>query len=101
MSEVVPTPSGSRYLLDLVERALATYVQTLFGLLIASGLSFDQVTDLSFWQKALLSGLPALLSVLKSGLARFVGSPDTAALLPRTADTPLPTTTASDDGVGY
>ena len=79
-----------RYLIDLAERTLATYAVTLLGLLILSGFGTEQITDLSFWAKAGTAAVPAALTVLKSGLARFVGSPDTAALLPAEADTPRP-----------
>lgn len=84
------THSGPRYLLDLAERTAATYFEALLGLLLASGFGVAQITDLSFWTKAAVAAIPAALAVLKSGLARFVGSPNTAALLPAEADTPQP-----------
>ena len=49
---------------DLAERAIATYVQVVIGLLIVSG-----VTDLAVIQTALVAGIPAALSVVKSILA--------------------------------
>ena len=56
------------FLVDLVERAVATYVQTLIGLLIVSG-----VTDLAAIQSAAVAAIPAGLSVVKSVLAeRYV-----------------------------
>ena len=56
------------FLVDLVERAVATYVQTVIGLLIVSG-----VTDLAAVQSAAVAAIPAGLSVVKSVLAeRYV-----------------------------
>lgn len=51
----------------------------------------SEVTDLSFWAKAGVAAIPAALAVVKGRLARFTGSPQTAALLPAEADTPQPT----------
>lgn len=54
---------------DTVERVVATYLQTVLGLLIAV-----QATDLSidFLQAAAMSGVPAALAVLKAAIARKV-----------------------------
>ncbi len=63
--------TSKAFLRDLAERAIATYVQVVLGLLIVSG-----VTDLAVIQTALIAGIPATLSVVKSFLAeRYV--PDT------------------------
>lgn len=67
-----------RYWLDLAERALATYVEALLGLLIASAAT--DLVDLAAWQAAAVAAVPAGLAVVKAGLARMVGDPDTAAL---------------------
>ncbi len=80
--------TGPRYLLDLAERTAATYFEALLGLLLASGIGVAQITDLSFWTKAAVAAIPAGLAVLKGGMAKFVGSANTAALLPIEADTP-------------
>lgn len=52
------------FLADLAERAIATYIQTLLGLLIVSG-----VTDFSVVATAAVAAIPATLSVVKSILA--------------------------------
>ena len=52
------------FIRDLIERAIATYIQTLLGLLIVSG-----VTDLAVVQTAAIAAIPAALSVVKSALA--------------------------------
>ena len=49
---------------DLIERAASTYIQTLIGLLLVSG-----VTDLAVVQTAAIAAIPAALSVIKSALA--------------------------------
>lgn len=52
------------FLADLAERAFWTYVQTLLGLLIVSG-----VTDFSVVATAAVAAIPATLSVIKSIIA--------------------------------
>lgn len=52
------------FVADLLERAVATYVQALIGLLIVSG-----VTDLAAVQSAAIAAIPAALSVIKSYIA--------------------------------
>lgn len=69
-----------KYLLDLAERAAATYVETFLGLLLAGGL-----VDVTAARAAAIAAVPAGLSVLKSALARFTGP--SASLLPG-SDTP-------------
>lgn len=66
---------------DLTERVLSTYVVTLLGLAIAGWAEVKGVKNLSFLGTAALSAVPAALSVLKGGLAKFVGSPDSASLV--------------------
>ena len=65
---------------DLAERAIATYIQVVLGLLIVSG-----VTDLTVVKTALVAGIPAALSVVKSVLAeRFApGTVSPASLVGR------------------
>lgn len=62
---------------DLVERVLATYVQAFAGLLIAS---WSDAVDLSTLRAAAVAAIPAALAVVKAGMARMVGDPDTASL---------------------
>jgi hypothetical protein len=78
-----------RYALDLAERVLATFTVTFVGQLIASGwFTVGGVIDMSILQKAGIAGLAAVLSLLKGFAAKFIGSPNTAAWLPKVDDTP-------------
>ena len=70
----------SRYIRDLVERVLATYVQTFLGLLLASGFAVDGVVDLSLVVKAAVAAIPAALSLVKGIVARAVGDKESASL---------------------
>jgi hypothetical protein len=79
---------GGNYLLDLVERAGATYVESFLGLMVASGIGTNYLTDVSVWNKALIACAPTLLSIVKGGLARFTGAPNSASLLPAKDDPP-------------
>lgn len=69
-----------RWLMDMLERTLATYAVTLLGLVTADG--FD-LTDVGAAKAAAIAALPAALTVIKSGVAVFVGDPASAAFLPR------------------
>lgn len=51
---------------DVLERAVATYVQVFAGLLVAANTGFTEVADLSVVKTCAISALPAALSVLKS-----------------------------------
>lgn len=65
------------FLVDLAERAIATYVEAFLGLLIVSG-----VTDLSTLRTAAVAAVPAGLSVVKAGLARLIGDRESASMSP-------------------
>jgi hypothetical protein len=65
------------FILDLAERTVATYLQAFIGLLLAG-----QVTGLSTIEAAAIAAIPAGLAVIKGALARFVGDPASASLLP-------------------
>ncbi|MFD4394636.1 holin [Kitasatospora sp. NPDC058478] len=69
-----------KFVLDLVERTVATYAVAFLGLLLADG--FD-LTSISSLKAAAVAGLPAALTVLKSALGTFVGDPTSAAILPK------------------
>jgi uncharacterized membrane protein len=70
---------GRTFWRDLAERAIATYVQSLLGLLIVSG-----ITDLAAVQSAAVAAIPAALSVIKSAIAeRIPGTVSPASLAPR------------------
>lgn len=68
-----------KFLTDLVERTAATYALTALGLLTADGFA---ITNLGADKAALVAAIPAGLTVVKGFIARFVGDPNTAALLP-------------------
>lgn len=70
-----------KFLLDLVERTAATYLETFVGLLLVGG-----VVDLSTAKAAAVAAVPAGLAVVKSALSAFVGRPGTASALPAKAD---------------
>jgi hypothetical protein len=89
-ANVTPRRAG-RYLADLAERTAATYAEVFLGLLIASGLGVDQVTDLAVWEKAAVAAVPAALAVVKGALASRIGAPDSASVLPADEDPPQQT----------
>lgn len=55
-------------LLDILERAFFTYVQSFLGLWMASGVGVD-MGGLSTLKLAAIGGLPAALSVVKGAIA--------------------------------
>lgn len=65
---------------DLAERAVATYVEALIGLLLASATFAEGTIDLSVIQTAIVAAIPAALSVIKSSLAPLRGNTDSASL---------------------
>lgn len=70
---------------DLAERAVSTYLETFFGLLIAAnvftGATAGKATGLlTVLETAAVSALPAGLAVVKGGLASLLGNGDAAAL---------------------
>jgi len=67
-----------KWFVDMFERAVATYVEAFLGLLLVNWQS--NVVDLSTFQSAAIAAVPAGLAVIKAGLARFVGNPDTASV---------------------
>ncbi|MFD5435099.1 holin [Kitasatospora sp. NPDC127067] len=69
-----------KFILDLVERTVATYAAAFLGLLLAD--RFD-LTSISSLKAAAVAALPAALTVLKGAVATRVGDPTTAALLGR------------------
>ena len=67
------------FLIDLLERSMATYVETFLGLLIASGLG-TPADRMALLEKAAIAAIPAALAVAKAGLAKFKGDPNSASL---------------------
>ncbi len=75
-------------LADVAERTLATYLQSLLGLMAAS--STTDMVSLSAWQAAAVSAMPAALAALKSTLGTALGRPGTASWLPVKRDPATP-----------
>ena len=67
------------FLIDLLERSIATYVETFLGLLIASGLG-TPADRMALLEKAAIAAIPAALATAKAGLAKFRGDPNSASL---------------------
>ena len=67
------------FLIDLLERTIATYAEAFLGLLIASGLG-TPADRMALLEKAAIAAIPAALAVAKAGLAKFKGDPNTASL---------------------
>jgi hypothetical protein len=66
---------------DILERAVATYVQAFAGLLAAANVGVDSLADLSTAKTCAVAAFPAALSVLKSALAVKVPFGDKSASL--------------------
>jgi len=66
---------SKKYLRDVAERALSTFLGTFIAALASSDL-----TDVSQWQAAAIGGLSAALTLLKGAAARWVGDKETASL---------------------
>lgn len=66
---------------DIIERAVATYVQVFAGLLTAANVGVDSLADLSTAKTCAVAAFPAALSVLKSAFAVKVPFGDKSASL--------------------
>ncbi|WP_405803425.1 peptidoglycan-binding protein [Streptomyces sp. NBC_01187] len=75
--ETDPMPQA---LADIAERTIATYLQSVIGLMAASGAT--DLVSLSAWQAAAVASIPAALSALKSTLGTVLGRSGTASWLP-------------------
>lgn len=75
--------SSARPILDILERALSTYVQSVIGLLTAANIGVSELADLSVVKTALVGAIPAGLSVLKSLSAIYAIPGDKSASLLR------------------
>jgi len=73
-------------LVDVIERAVFTYVQTVIGLVLASGLT--DMGGLSTIKMAAVGGLPAALSIIKGYMASVMPVGDATASVLRTATPP-------------
>lgn len=75
-----------RFLLDLLERSVSTFLQAFAGTLITDGIITR--VDLSLRDKLILAATAGGLAVLKALVATQVGAKDSAALLPAEVDPP-------------
>ena len=66
------------YLIDLGERVFFTWVEAFLGLLLVMAVKPEILSDISVWQTAAIAAVPAALAVLKGGLAKFAGDPESA-----------------------
>jgi len=75
--------TAGRYVRDLAERVVATFLTAFLGALVTGGW-FDvaHVRDLSAVQAAALAGVAAVLSLIKGLVAKFVADRDSASLAP-------------------
>ncbi len=76
-------------LADIAERTIATYLQSVLGLMAAS--STTDMVSLSAWQAAAVAAIPAALAALKSTLGTVLGRTGTASWLPGKHDPATPT----------
>ncbi|MDH6624428.1 hypothetical protein M2271_002230 [Streptomyces sp. LBL] len=76
-------------LADIAERTIATYLQSVLGLMAAS--STTDLVSLSAWQAAAVATIPAGLSALKSTLGTVIGRTGTASWLSAKRDPATPT----------
>lgn len=80
-----------RLVIDGLERALFTFLEAFFGLLLVANVFSDTtpgkvVALLSAAQQAAVAAIPAALAVLKATAGSLIGDRDTAAVLPASAD---------------
>lgn len=77
MEPMEPISPRSKFLRDTFERVVATYIEAFIALVI---LAWTPTVDMSIFQAAAWSALPAALSALKSAVATFRGFEDSASL---------------------
>jgi hypothetical protein len=71
-----------KWVKDCLERALSTFAQTALALIIAvAATNGHGLTDVPWLAVLNVSGLAALISVLKSAVATRVNPPDSASLV--------------------
>ena len=73
----MPEPVQKSWARDAAERVIATFIQALIASLIAA-----DVMNVDAVKMAALSGIVPTLSLLKAIIAKYVGDPDSASLLP-------------------
>lgn len=79
--------STKRFLLDLAERALTTFVQSYIAVWFVLGAEYENLFDPECWQGGVV-GL--VLAVAKGVGAKNIGADDSASLLPADQDPPQP-----------
>jgi hypothetical protein len=82
-----------KLVVDIAERVVFTYLAAFVGLLATSNLrtldgstAGKTISFLSVAQLAAVSALPAMLTLIKSGLSSLAGNHNTAAALPGALD---------------
>ena len=70
-----------RLILDIAERVAWTFIQGAVSTLLLSGF-----LDTAAWKAAVVGGVAAVLALIKGTAASHVGSPATAATLPKGED---------------
>ncbi|MEU2603288.1 hypothetical protein [Streptomyces albus] len=76
-----PLTTARTYLLDLVERVLATFLVAAAGIAVAAGPA--DMFSASFWQTVGAAGIAAVASLVKGLVAKAVGNPESASAAPR------------------
>ncbi|MFF9559311.1 hypothetical protein ACF1DY_26270 [Streptomyces albus] len=76
-----PLATARTYLLDLVERVLATFLVAAAGIAVAAGPA--DMFSASFWQTVGAAGIAAVASLVKGLVAKAVGNPESASAAPR------------------
>lgn len=74
---------SNKFIKDLSERVIATYVETFAGLLIAA---WTPAINLGTARAAAVAAIPAALSVVKGIFAKFRGNEEDASLVDPEAD---------------
>lgn len=69
------------YVIDLVERVLATFVVTAAGVAVAAGPA--DMFSASFWETVGAAGVAAAASLVKGLLAKGIGNTQSASAAPR------------------
>lgn len=65
---------------DIIERVVSTYVETLLALMAAGAVGVGQVVNIGFLERAAISAGPAILSAIKGVIASKKGDSDSASL---------------------
>lgn len=68
-----------KFMLDVLERTLGTYVAAFVGLLLANGLD---ALSIDTAKAAAVAAIPAAVTVAKAAVGKLIGDPKTAAWLP-------------------